>query len=194
MRRPFKNLTELEKFIKNLAKGGVMIGYLVFTLILVVVVILFLRWLEKPETKKDEKNENYVKICPKCGDADVIVDFSNPVVWDYGTPPKYKCKECGFISNVFPEVDHKKIKNFKKELKDAKHKGNIEVPKSELIDTSTGYSVGIFEIILSVVGLILIPILLFLDGFDPTLLFLLFWSLFIIYAVWRIHKKKKSIN
>lgn len=139
-------------------------------------------------SKKDEIK--YKKICPRCGSTKVAVDFSNPVVWAYGTTTKYKCKECGYLGNTFPEISEDNIQNYKKELK---YKG-AEMPnkvKSELIDATAGYPVGIFEIILAFVGFILIPFILLIDGFNP-LLFILFWTLISAYLVWRIYKRKKS--
>ncbi len=47
----------------------------------------------------------------------VKVDFSNPVVWAYGTNVKYKCNLCGNMASTFPEALESKIMDFKKKLK-----------------------------------------------------------------------------
>lgn len=171
----------------------------VFLVVLVFVIFIIFVILDRQKallsylfSKKDYTK--YKKICPRCGSIKISVDFSNPVVWAYGTTSKYKCKECGYLSNSFPEIEEDNIQNYKKELKYKKSEGNLKEIKSELLDTSTGYSVGIMEIILSIVGLILIPIYLVIEGFDPLLLFLLFQALLVIYLVWRIRKRKKSRN
>jgi len=88
--------------------------------------------------------EKYVQICPQCKSKNISIDFSNGVVWAYGTPTKYNCNNCGYIGAIFPEIS-KKYKKYQKEISNNKPK---------LIDTETGYSYALTEIII-IIGLIL---------------------------------------
>ena len=56
------------------------------------------------------KKENFVRICPKCGSINLIVDYPNIT-----TPMMIgsKCQDCGY-SGVCPEVEISNIKEFKK--------------------------------------------------------------------------------
>lgn len=137
--------------------------FLFFLVLAAIFIFLNQEYLKKllrnaifPNKSKDGK---YVKVCPKCGSAKIQVDFSNPVVWDYGTPPKYRCKSCGYISSTFPEILEEKSKQYRTELKAQIKEGKLRAKKEELVDTSTGFYAGVWEVI---VGLFLLPVLLIL--------------------------------
>ena len=151
--------------------------------------------------KKSEK-EKYVKICPKCGSINVKVDFSNPVVWTYGTNVKYKCNSCGHLSLLFPEVLNSNIKNYKKELKSGVKEGKMKFKKEDLVDASTGFFVGVWEVIISIILLPLILILLIYSIYNRSgsvsliswnmWLFLLSGTYLFIYIIIRFIKYQKQ--
>jgi hypothetical protein len=103
------------------------------------------------------KEAKYVQVCPKCGSVDLEIDFSNPVVWDYGTRSLYKCRDCGNMGAVFPEVDTADLELFRKEISQLPSREG----KEETIDAKTGLfaveteilgSCGILGAILLLVG------------------------------------------
>jgi len=53
------------------------------------------------------KNQKYVRICPKCGSAKVMGNVLNMAI---GVPNFYKCAECGYSGQIFPEVEVKGVK------------------------------------------------------------------------------------
>lgn len=131
----------------------------------VLIALLFFLYFEKIKkffvNEANSNNEKYRKICPKCGSTDVQTDFSNPVVWAYGANTKYKCRSCGHISALFPEISKYEIKSYKKELKKKIGEGVINA-KKELVDISSGFSIGLFEMIFIAIGYIFVPLMLFL--------------------------------
>ena len=68
---------------------------------------------------KKKTKEKYLRICPKCGSANVTLDSSNIGGWALGTfsSVKYICKKCGFINIVFPEIEIGNVEDFRKKLK-----------------------------------------------------------------------------
>ena len=96
--------------------------------------------------RKIPEEKRYVKICPKCGSVDVKTDFSNPVVWAYGTTTKYKCNSCRYMAAIFPEVVAGEIGEYKKELKMKLSKGEISHGKPQLFDASTGFMAAMLDI------------------------------------------------
>ena len=140
--------------------------------------------------KKDE-NEIYVKICPRCGSASIKTDFSNPVVWAYGTAPKYKCGKCGYMGMLFPELPQNKLKPYLDKLNRQEFKASFR----ESVDTSTGFFVGKFEIFFSLLTFFIIAAGI-IYGQDPNNLLVagmipLLWLFFIIY---RRYKARKTWN
>ncbi|MBD3304637.1 signal recognition particle-docking protein FtsY [Candidatus Woesearchaeota archaeon] len=71
---------------------------------------------EVVEEVKEEKKQ-CVKICPKCGSIDVEIEKDNAAKVRYGAPLNCVCKSCGFRSAVFPEVEERKIEEFRKGIK-----------------------------------------------------------------------------
>ena len=71
---------------------------------------------------KKKTEEKYLRICPKCGSANVTLDSSNIGGWALGTfsSVKYICKKCGFNNVVYPEIEFDKVEDFRKKIK--KHK------------------------------------------------------------------------
>ena len=56
------------------------------------------------------KKEKFVRICPKCGSADI----SRPFLKILGS---LTCRNCNYKNPIFPEVAINKIELFRKELK-----------------------------------------------------------------------------
>src|SRR3989338_3588659 len=135
--------------------------------------------------------ENYVKICPKCGSTQIVVDFSNPVVWNYGTPPKYKCKKCSYIGITFPEILKEDITDYKKSMTKNFKQTATKTNKSDLLYISIGYSISIYEAAVSMVGIAFMTLIFFLgkDGNDFFILMSPIYLLF-IYLGWKIYKTK----
>ncbi|MBI4452171.1 transposase [Candidatus Woesearchaeota archaeon] len=164
--------------------------------------ILFFIYLNQENIKKflqgaifsnKPKAGKYLKICPKCGSAKVQIDFSNPVVWAYGTTTKYRCKSCGHLGSVFLEVLEKEAGHYKKELKNQIKEGKLSPKKEEMIDTSTGFSIGLFEVILGVIAFLLIPLSIFIEGeIESASIYLLIYFLMISYLVFRVYKRRKD--
>ncbi|MBI2652675.1 hypothetical protein HYX00_04380 [Candidatus Woesearchaeota archaeon] len=145
--------------------------------------------------KKSEK-EKYVKICPRCGSINIGTDFSNPVVWAYGASPKYKCMKCGYMGALFPEVPESKIKYYKSRIE----KGlKLEKITKEPIDASTGYYVGIWEVILALLSVpffLIIAVFSFYNEGEKFDIFfnlvLLLWIVFFINVGLKIVKNRKN--
>lgn len=132
------------------------------------------------------EKEQYTKICPKCGSIDVQVDFSNPVVWAYGTTTKYKCNSCGHMAPIFPDVFASKILNFRKKLK---QKARIKPSKENLIDASTGFNVAVYElVIIGVVVLLIMPILL---KSANIMVALIVWFLLLVFLFQKLIRRRK---
>ncbi|MBI3027432.1 hypothetical protein HYY70_04920 [Candidatus Woesearchaeota archaeon] len=113
----------------------------------------------------------YVKICPKCGSLKIRTDFSNPVVWAYGTAVKYRCDSCGYLALIFPEVLKNEINHYKKGLKKRLEESGIKGKKEELADASTGFFVGVWEVIIFIILALIFLILLTISVyFKPSLL------------------------
>lgn len=102
-------------------------------------------------------DDEFIPICPECGSTDIGTDFSNPVVWDFGAPPKKKCRTCGYIAEVFPEIEKKNSSQYKKHKK---RSAQNDQHVAQGIDTGTGYQIGLFEgllgLVLGVAGVILL--------------------------------------
>lgn len=61
-----------------------------------------------------------IKFCPKCGGIeieDVTETAQEKMLYHYGSPRLYKCKECEFVNTFFPEADKEKIEKIKKKLR-----------------------------------------------------------------------------
>ena len=46
----------------------------------------------------------FVKVCPKCGGENVKIDTDNPRASAGLSVPNYVCMDCGFSSQIFPEI------------------------------------------------------------------------------------------
>ena len=55
-------------------------------------------------------------ICPKCKSDNVIKDMN--ALTAFGAPQVWKCKDCGYSSFIFPEIE--KVNNNKKQKRDNK--------------------------------------------------------------------------
>jgi len=82
--------------------------------------VLYPKPRAKPEVSKNPsgiflnfplgKKERFVRICPKCGSADI----TRPVFRVLGT---LICRHCKYKNPIFPEIEISKIGLFRKELK-----------------------------------------------------------------------------
>lgn len=106
--------------------------------------------------KRNTTKGKYVRICPKCGSIDVHTDFSNPVVWAYGTTTKYKCNMCSYTSNLFPEILQKDMKKYRNKIKQETKEGKVKYNKEDFIDTSTGFTIGLWEVTLLLISLLIV--------------------------------------
>lgn len=110
--------------------------------------------------------EKTKQICPSCGSDDIGVDFSNPVVWAWGLPSKYRCEKCGIVTSFVPEMDVKDIQKYKKRAKPL---------NGDIIDATSGYIAGMIEVIVTAVG---VTLLTFKGFYIPAIVFLLLGMLF----------------
>ncbi len=70
----------------------------------------------------------YVRICPNCGSLDIeILNVQKQYTFAFGMPATYKCNNCGFSNNIFPEVDVKDLEKLKE--KDKKEKNEKQNAK-----------------------------------------------------------------
>jgi len=61
--------------------------------------------------------KNRILICPKCGSIDIKShpDHLSAVIGV--TPIESQCKNCGFLSKIFPEIGIKGIQGFRNQIK-----------------------------------------------------------------------------
>jgi len=64
--------------------------------------------INKKSSKKTQpkRNETYISFCPKCKSTDVELTISI-----LGGTERHICKQCGYTSNVFPEIPVSKLDN-----------------------------------------------------------------------------------
>lgn len=127
----------------------VVLIFTIFILVLNIDKLLISLFSKKEEIK-------YKKICPKCASTNIKVDFSNPVVWDMGTPSKYICKSCSHMAYFFPEVSANKIKDYQSEFKKELAKGSIHFSGERTVDIAPGYNVGRIEIFFMFVTILIL--------------------------------------
>ena len=60
--------------------------------------------------KKDQKEEQRVRICPKCNSSDISSDFSARSYGQGSFFNEHKCNKCGFTGELFPEVPISELK------------------------------------------------------------------------------------
>jgi predicted RNA-binding Zn-ribbon protein involved in translation (DUF1610 family) len=60
--------------------------------------------------------KRYAKFCPKCKGLNIAINQRGGLV-AFGVPAFYVCRECGFRSYVFPEIEIKKKNITKRYLK-----------------------------------------------------------------------------
>lgn len=150
--------------------------------------------LDIMKRQKKRKKEEYVNICPKCGSINVQTDFSNPVVWDFGTTVKYKCNSCGYLSNFLPQILIKNIRNYRKELKKEAKEGLVKREKQPLVDTAPGFFVGVWEVVIFLIISLLLVYVNYIN-YESSLKFLLSIVLVIILIyiiVKAINSRKKT--
>ena len=143
--------------------------------------------------QKKNKKDRYTNICPKCGSVNVQTDFSNPVVWDFGTTTKYKCNSCGYLSNFLPQVLIKNIKNYRKELKKGIKEGLIKRESQPLVDTAPGFFVGVWEAVVFLVSSLLLVYINYASYRSPLkfLLSLILVMILIYIIIKAINRKKR---
>ena len=59
----------------------------------------------------DEMSEGRIKVCPKCGSADTVLYMGSL------TGMRYRCKNCGYIGVLFPEVSLEEIEKMESKMK-----------------------------------------------------------------------------
>jgi hypothetical protein len=62
--------------------------------------------------KEKKQKPKFVRICPNCNSLDVFAETpgaSANIV--FGLPTMFRCRNCGFSSYVFPEVDINEMEN-----------------------------------------------------------------------------------
>ena len=78
----------------------------------------------KNKNNKEKKNQapSYIKICPRCNSINIQIRVQGGLsgLTALGLPTFYKCKNCGFVTNAFPEINLNDLK--KKEDKKNKDK------------------------------------------------------------------------
>lgn len=137
--------------------------------------------------------EKCIKICSKCGSEDVHIDFSNPVVWAYGTRSNYRCENCQYVGDLFPEVPASQQIKYEKRIK-SKHN---EPKDEELIDNVPGFFAGILQGILGIIGLFIMLIFLIKEEAFNGILFVVVQFVLIspiLYFVWKIIKLRKEMQ
>jgi hypothetical protein len=76
---------------------------------------------QSQEKKEKKKKPNYVKVCPKCRSLDVYQETPGASLnIIFGMPTQYKCRNCGFTSYIFPEINFNEIKETAEKKKDKK--------------------------------------------------------------------------
>lgn len=78
------------------------------------------------EKKQKKEKPKYVKICPNCGSLDILTYNYSPTAVAFGVPVPYKCRNCGFTSPIFPEVDVKEVEKLNKEKEKEEEKKKDE--------------------------------------------------------------------
>lgn len=61
--------------------------------------------------KDEKKEEEFIKVCPKCRSLDLKSDLTMAFLGETST---LTCNGCGYTNTFFPEVEVGKIKDFMK--------------------------------------------------------------------------------
>ena len=72
--------------------------------------------MEEKQSKEENKNEKYVKICPHCGSTETSIP---PAGLDVKMTIRDYCRDCRKFG-TFPEVALSKVEEFRKKLKKGK--------------------------------------------------------------------------
>lgn len=59
----------------------------------------------KRAIKEEEDKREYTTLCPRCRSANITLDTSDFKSMGLGGATIYKCEDCGYTSNIFPEAD-----------------------------------------------------------------------------------------
>ena len=57
--------------------------------------------------------KKYIQICPKCKSTDISKDFSAQAYGRGTFFNQYKCNNCGYSGQFFPEISEKELKKTK---------------------------------------------------------------------------------
>lgn len=76
---------------------------------------------QKMQKQKPSKTQKplYVKVCPKCNSINVEIShqgFLSGLV-ALGLPTVYRCRDCGFSANSFPEVNLNEVRGKKYKIR-----------------------------------------------------------------------------
>ncbi|UZE94290.1 MAG: hypothetical protein IB618_01830 [Candidatus Pacearchaeota archaeon] len=71
---------------------------------------------KKKKKKEKEIKPHYVKICPRCHSIDIQISHQGGLsgLTALGLPTVYRCKNCGYRSHAFPEIDLNEMKRKQK--------------------------------------------------------------------------------
>lgn len=75
--------------------------------------------------KKGKFIKTHIKFCPRCKSLNIKMNYKGGLVF-LGVPPSFTCQNCGYTSNIFPELMEKakkwKERSKKKNKKKSKQK------------------------------------------------------------------------
>ncbi len=61
--------------------------------------------------------KRYVTLCPICGSSNVSNNFSTEAVATGFSSFIYRCNDCGFVAQAFPEVEESRVEEARKKIK-----------------------------------------------------------------------------
>lgn len=124
--------------------------------------------LLKKENKEPLINKNYIKICPNCGSKNV----------DYYTDSyrrQYRCDDCNFFANEFPEIKKTDYKKDSKKIKENVKNSKINKLKINLT-TKITISIIIALSMWMLISVVAIPFIW--DSIKPTAAFMNAYTFF----------------
>ncbi len=68
--------------------------------------------------KKQQIKEKFVRLCPRCGSADVVPSADKSIS-TWGSSMAWTCTMCDYNAVLFPEVSMDEVEDFRKGLKES---------------------------------------------------------------------------